>query len=278
MTIYGRRRATNAVALSLSLGATALGLAALGAILFTLIAHGIEGIDFRIFTETTPPPGSSGGLLNAIAGSLVLTVLGTLMGTPVGIMAGTYLSEFGHDSWLANVTRFVSDILLSAPSIVIGLFIYELLVLRMGHFSGIAGAAALAVIAIPIVVRTTEDMLNLVPSGLREAAIALGAPRWKMITLVAYRAARQGIVTGILLAIARMSGETAPLLFTALNNQFWSYDLNGPMASLPIVIFQFAMSPYDDWHRLAWSGALLITLGVLGLTVIARILVSERRR
>ncbi len=278
MTIYGRRRAINAIALSLSLGATGIGLAALAAILFTLFVNGVGGVDIDTFTKMTPPPGSSGGLLNAIAGSAILTLLGTMIATPVGVMAGTYLSEFGNDSRLAEVTRFVSDVLLSAPSIVIGLFIYELIVVRIGHFSGLAGAVALAVIAVPIIVRTTEDMLSLVPGGLREAAIALGSPRWKMIVQVAYRAARQGILTGILLAVARMSGETAPLLFTALNNQFWSLDLNHPVSSLPVVIFQFAMSPYDDWHRLAWSGALLITLGVLGLTVIARFLVSERRR
>jgi phosphate transport system permease protein len=278
LTIYGRRRAVNTVAIGLALGATGVGLAALAAILFTLFVNGIYGIDFDTFTKTTPPPGSTGGLLNPIAGSIILTLLGTAIATPVGIMAGTFLAEFGHDSKLASVTRFVSDVLLSAPSIVIGLFVYEMMVVRMGHFSGIAGTMALAVIAVPIIVRTTEDMLSLVPGGLREAAIALGAPRWRMVVQVAYRAAKQGILTGVLLAVARMSGETAPLLFTALNNQFWSLDMSHPMASLPIVIFQFAMSPYDDWHRLAWSGALLITLGVLGLTILARTLISEPRR
>jgi phosphate transport system permease protein len=278
LTIYGRRRAVNTIAIGLALGATGAGLAALAAILFTLFVNGIGGVDFETFTMMTPPPGSSGGLLNPIAGSIILTLLGTMIATPVGIMAGTFLAEFGHGSRLASVTRFVSDVLLSAPSIVIGLFVYELMVVRMGHFSGIAGTVALAVIAVPIIVRTTEDMLSLVPGGLREAAIALGAPRWRMVVQVAYRAAKQGILTGVLLAVARMSGETAPLLFTALNNQFWSLDMSQPMASLPIVIFQFAMSPYDDWHRLAWSGALLITLGVLGLTIVARTLISEPRR
>jgi phosphate transport system permease protein len=223
----------------------------------------------------TPPPGSKGGLLNAIAGSLTMVIMATLIGTPIGILAGTYLAEFGRSGWLAPTTRFINDILLSAPSIVIGLFVYELVVHRMGHFSGWAGALALALIVLPVVVRTTENMLQLVPNSLREAASALGAPQWKVVVMVAYRAARTGMLTGILLAVARISGETAPLLFTALNNQFWSNDLNGPISSLAVIIFQFAMSPYEDWHHLAWAGALLITLFVLGLNILARVLFKK---
>jgi phosphate transport system permease protein len=222
----------------------------------------------------TPPPGSTGGLLNAIAGSLAMTAIATLVGTPTGILAGTFLAEYARGSWLGEVVRFVNDILLSAPSIIVGLFVYEVMVVRMGHFSAWAGAMALAIITIPVVVRTTEDMLRLVPSALREAAAALGAPRWKVIVMVTYRAAAQGMMTGMLLAIARISGETAPLLFTALNNQFWSSDLNGPMANLPVVIFQFAMSPYADWQVLAWGGALLITATILLLNITARVLAA----
>ena len=229
-----------------------------------------------LFTQMTPPPGGDGGLANAIFGSVLMAGAGTLIGTPIGILAGTYLAEYGQRGWLAPATRFINDVLLSAPSIVIGLFVYAVYVAQVKHFSGWAGALALAIIVIPVVVRTTDDMLKLVPHSLREAAVALGCPTWKMVTLVSYRAARAGIVTGVLLAIARISGETAPLLFTALNNQFWSTDMNRPMANLPVVIFQFAMSPYEDWHRLAWGGAALITLFVLGINVAARALFSRR--
>jgi phosphate transport system permease protein len=229
-----------------------------------------------MFTKSTPPPGSTGGLLNAIVGSLLMTMIATLVGTPIGILAGTYLAEFGQRGWLAPTTRFINDILLSAPSIVIGLFVYEVYVVSTGHFSGWAGSFALSLIVIPVVVRTTENMLKLVPNSLREAAAALGAPHWKVITMVTWRASKAGILTGILLAIARISGETAPLLFTALNNQFWSTNMNKPMANLPVVIFQMAMSPYDDWHKLAWAGALLITTAVLGLSVAARILFRQQ--
>ena len=230
----------------------------------------------QLYYQMTPPPGDDGGLANAIAGSLVIVGTATLVGTPVGILAGTYLAEYGKKSRLAAATRFLNDVLLSAPSIVIGLFVYTVYVARAKHFSGLAGAIALALIVIPVVVRTTDDMLKLVPNSLREAAVALGCPTWKMITLVSYRAARAGILTGVLLAVARIAGETAPLLFTALNNQFWSSDMNRPMANLPVVIFQFAMSPYDDWHRLAWGGAALITLLVLGINVAARSVFSRK--
>lgn len=270
--IYLRRKAVNRVALTLAIGAAGFGLFWLVAILWTLLFHGLSSINLALFTENTPPPGGQGGLLNAIFGSVVMTVVGTAVGTPIGIMAGTYLAEFGKGSKLAEVVRFINDILLSAPSIMVGLFIYEVIVIRMGHFSAWAGAMALSVIVIPVVVRTTEDMLKLVPNSLREAAAALGAPHWKVITLVAYRAARNGIMTGVLLAIARISGETAPLLFTALNNQFWSTDMNAPMANLPVVIFQYAMSPYEDWRQLAWGGALLITVTILMLNIGARVL------
>jgi phosphate transport system permease protein len=249
-----------------------LGLLVLGWILFTLLQHGIDALGPRLFMESTPPPGSDGGLANAIVGSLLMTVAATLIGTPVGILAGTFLAEYGDRGWLAPVTRFINDVLLSAPSIIIGLFVYWVVVYQMRHFSGIAGALALAIIVIPVVVRTTESMLRLVPNSLREAAAALGAPRWKVVVLVSYRASAAGIITGILLAVARISGETAPLLFTALNNQFWSTDMTAPMANLPVVMFQFAMSPYEDWHRLAWAGALLITMGVLFLNIAARVL------
>ncbi len=262
--------------LFISGGAMVFGLFWLAWILITLFYHGLSGLSLSLFTQMTPPPGSNGGLLNAIAGSLLMAVTGTLIGTPVGILAGTYLAEFGRRGWLAPATRFINDILLSAPSIVIGLFIYSVYVVQLRHFSGWAGALALSLIVIPVVVRTTDDMLKLVPDSLREAAVALGAPTWKMIVFVSYRAAKAGIVTGILLAVARISGETAPLLFTALNNQFWSVDMNKPMANLPVVIFQFAMSPYPDWQRLAWGGAILITLGVLALNIVARIMFRNR--
>src|SRR5882724_3302739 len=271
---YARRRTINSIALAVSLAAALFGLFWLVAILWTLLYNGLTSIDLALFTEMTPPPGSAGGLLNAIFGSVVMTVISTMIGAPIGMLAGTYLAEYGKTGPLAEIVRFINDILLSAPSIVVGLFVYEVMVFRMGHFSAWAGIVALAIIGIPVVVRTTEDMLNLVPNGLREAAAALGSPRWKVITLIAYRAARNGIITAILLAVARVSGETAPLLFTALNNQFWSTDMNAPMASLPVTIFQFALSPYDDWQQLAWGGALLITITILILNVVARALAT----
>jgi len=274
MELYSRRRLTNWLVIGLSVVATAFGLLWLALVLSTLLINGVGAIGPSLFTQMTPPPGSSGGLLNAIAGSLVMTLIATLIGTPTGILAGTFLAEYARGSRFGEVVRFVNDILLSAPSIIVGLFVYEVMVVRMGHFSAWAGAVALAIITIPVVVRTTEDMLRLVPSALREAAAALGAPQWKVIVMVTYRAEAQGMMTGVLLAIARISGETAPLLFTALNNQFWSGDLNGPMANLPVVIFQFAMSPYADWQRLAWGGALLITASILVLNITARLLAA----
>ncbi len=273
---YHIRRFLNGLSITLSFLAMAFGIFWLGWILFTLLDLGFAGLGTHLFTESTPPPGEMGGLLNAIVGSLLMTGAATLIGTPVGVLAGTYLAEFGGTRWLASVTRFINDILLSAPSIVVGLFVYALVVAPMGHFSGWAGAIALAVIMIPVVVRTTENMLRLVPNSLREAAAALGAPQWKVIIMVAYKASLGGILTGVLLAIARIAGETAPLLFTALNNQFFSTNLNAPLANLPVVMFQFAMSPYEDWHELAWAGALLITLGVLGLNIIARFIIHKR--
>lgn len=276
LSIYTRRRIINAFNLTASMLAMAFGLFWLTWILFTLLQKGLGGVSLVLFTQMTPPPGSAGGLLNAIVGSVAMATLATLIGTPVGIMAGTYLAEFGQRGWLAPTTRFINDILLSAPSIVIGLFIYTVYVAKVGHFSGWAGTLALSLIVIPVVVRTTEDMLRLVPNGLREAAAALGAPQWKVVTLVTWRASKAGMVTGILLAVARISGETAPLLFTALNNQFWSTDMNKPMANLPVVIFQFAMSPYEDWQKLAWAGAFLITIGVLGLNILARVMFRKK--
>lgn len=270
-TVYARRRATNVIILSLSLAATAVGLLMLFLILWSLLKNGIPALGLDLFTMSTPPPGNRGGLLNAIYGSVMMTVVATLVGTPVGILTGTFLAEYGRGTWIAPVVRFVNDILLSAPSIVIGLFVYEVLVVPMKHFSAWAGACALAIIVVPVVVRTTEDMLSLVPASLREAATALGAPQWKVVVQVIYRAAMQGMMTGVMLAVARVSGETAPLLFTALNNQFWSSNLNAPMANLPVVIFQFALSPYADWQRLAWGGALLITVSILLLNILARI-------
>ena len=258
--------------------ATLFGVGWLVLILGVLLWEGFNGVSLQVFTEMTPPPGGAGGLLNPIMGSLILTTLGVAIGTPIGIFAGTYMAEYGRYERLTSVVRFINDILLSAPSIVIGLFIYEVMVAPMGHFSGLAGAVALAVIVIPVVVRTTEDMLLLVPNALREAAAALGLPRAYIVRRIAYRAARAGIITGVLLAIARISGETAPLLFTALNNQFWSTDLGAPMASLPAVIFQFALFPYADWQRLAWTGALIITLTVLALSILARSLTASRRQ
>jgi phosphate transport system permease protein len=273
---YRRRRTSSAITIGLCWAAAALGLAILAIILATLLMKGIAGLTPKVFTEMTPPPGSDGGLLNAIAGSLVMTIIGVIIGTPVGILAGTYMAEYGRYSKVTSVIRLINDILLSAPSIVTGLFIYELLVRPMGHFSALAGSAALAVLVIPTVVRTTENMLLLVPNTLREASSALGLPRSIIIRKIAYRAALAGMLTGVLLAIARVSGETAPLLFTSLNNQFWSSDLNAPMASLPVVIFQYALSPYEDWQRLAWTGALMITAAVLTLNIVARWLSSSR--
>jgi phosphate transport system permease protein len=273
--LYTRRRLINGLSLTVSVLAMGFGLFWLCWILLTLLSHGLPALTGTIFTQMTPPPGSTGGLLNAIWGSLMMTVLGTLIGTPIGILAGTYLAEFGNRGWMAPVTRFINDILLSAPSIVIGLFVYEIYVVNVKHFSGWAGALALAILVIPIVIRTTENMLRLVPSTLREAAAALGAPQWKIVNFVTLRAARAGIITGVMLAIARISGETAPLLFTSLNNQFWSNNMDQPMANLPVVIFQFAMSPYEDWQHLAWAGALLITLSVLTLNILARVLFRQ---
>jgi phosphate transport system permease protein len=273
---YRRRRLQSTITIALCWAASALGLTILAVILATLLFKGFAGLNIKVFTEMTPPPGSDGGLLNAIAGSLAMTIIGVAVGTPIGILAGTYLAEYGRFSKVSSVIRFINDILLSAPSIVTGLFIYEIFVRPMGHFSAIAGAAALAVLVIPTVVRTTENMLLLVPNQLREASSALGLPQSLVIRKIIYKAARSGMITGVLLAIARVSGETAPLLFTSLNNQFWSTDLNAPMASLPVVIFQYALSPYEDWQRLAWTGALIITAAVLTLSIAARWLGSSR--
>ncbi len=273
-----RRRARSKLFMGLSIGSAMLGLLMLAIILGTLIYKGASGLNLAVFTEMTPPPGEAGGLLNAIYGSVVMTLIGVIIGTPISILAGTYLAEYGRFRRLSQIVRFINDILLSAPSIVIGLFVYEILVTTLGHFSAIAGALALAILVIPIVVRTTEDMLRLVPDTLREAAASIGMPRYRMILSIAYRAAMTGITTGVLLAFARISGETAPLLFTNLNNQFWSTDLNAPMANLPVVIFQFALSPYEDWQQLAWTGALLITLSVLTLSIFARMLTAKKAK
>jgi phosphate transport system permease protein len=278
VSLYTRRLLVNRFNLLVSLLTMVFGLFWLAWILYTLFEAGFRTLTPSLFLNMTPPPGSTGGLLNAISGSLFMAAAGTLLGTPIGIMAGIYLAEFGGRGWLAPVTRFINDILLSAPSIVIGLFIYEIYVVNVRHFSAWAGIMALALIVIPVVIRTTENMLRLVPDSLREAAVALGAPQWKVITLVTVRAAKAGIITGILLAVARISGETAPLLFTALNNQFWSLNMNAPMANLPVVIFQFAMSPYENWQHLAWSGALLITLSVLALNIFARVVFRNKTR
>jgi phosphate transport system permease protein len=274
---YRTRKRVNALMLAVSSLALAVGLFWLVWILATLLYEGSNAlVRASLYTQMTPPPGADGGLANAIAGSLIMVASGTLIGTPVGILAGTYCAEYGRGGLLASGTRFLNDVLLSAPSIVIGLFVYSVYVAQVGHFSGWAGSVALGLLVVPVVVRTTDDMLKLVPDSLREAAFALGCPTWKVITLVTYRAARTGIVTGILLAVARISGETAPLLFTSLNNQFWSLDMNKPLANLPVVIFQFAMSPYEDWHRLAWGGAALITLAVLALNIVARVAFRKR--
>jgi phosphate transport system permease protein len=273
--LYRRRLRTNRTNLILSMAAMAFGMAFLLWILIVLFGKGFAALSPTLFTQMTPPPGSEGGLANAIFGSVVIVAAATFISTPIGILAGIYLAEFGKNGWVAPVTRFINDILLSAPSIVIGLFVYTVYVARVQHFSGWAGSVALALIAVPVVVRTTENMLHLVPVSLREAAVALGAPMWKVILMVTLRAVRGGVITGILLAVARVSGETAPLLFTALNNQFWSGDMNAPMANLPVVIFQFAMSPYEDWKALAWAAALLITLTVLVLNIAARSLFHQ---
>lgn len=272
MALYNRRRVGGQIAMILSAGATAFGAVWLVLILATLIWHGVGGLSLDIFTRDTPPPGSPGGLFNAIVGSLILTVMGVVIGTPVGMLAGTYMAEYGRYSRLTSIVRFINDILLSAPSIVVGLFIYQIVVVPTGHFSAWAGGIALAMLVIPVVVRTTEDMLLLVPNQLREATAALGAPRWKMIVSVAYRAALSGIVTGVLLAVARITGETAPLLFTVLSNQFSSFDLGQPIANLPVTIYKFALSAYDDWQQLAWTGALIVTFAVLTLNIVARVL------
>jgi phosphate transport system permease protein len=269
------RRLLNVLALGLSGVATAIGLFFLAAILWTLVKNGVAGLSPQVFKAMTPPPGSAGGLLNAIYGSIAMTLIGILIGAPIGMLAGTHLAEYGRNSRLSAVIRFVNDVLLSAPSIIVGLFVYELLVVTMGHFSALAGAVALAIIAMPVTVRTTEDMLNLVPQGMKDASTAMGAYPWRTITDIIYPAARSGLVTGLLLAVARISGETAPLLFTALNNQFWSTNLNAPMANLPVVIFQFALSPYPNWQQLAWTGALLITLSILVLSIVARVVVAR---
>jgi phosphate transport system permease protein len=277
MALYNTRRRRNHLAVGMSIAATLFGLTWLVLILGVLLWNGFSGLSFAVFTQMTPPPGSAGGLLNPIMGSLIMTAIAVAIGTPLGMLAGTYMAEYGRYDKLTMVVRFINDILLSAPSIVVGLFVYEIMVAQMGHFSGWAGAVSLAVIVVPVVVRTTEDMLTLVPDTLREAAASIGLPRSLMITKVAYRAARAGMITGVLLAVARISGETAPLLFTALNNQFWSLNLNAPVASLPVVIFQFALSPYKDWQKLAWTGALIITLAVLALSIVARLLAAQRK-
>jgi phosphate transport system permease protein len=274
-SLYASRRRRNMLASGLAIGATSIGLAFLALVLGFLLWKGAAGLGTAVFLETTPAPGSSGGLSNAIAGSNAMTIMAMLIGTPLGIFAGTYMAEFGRGTKLTWIIRYINDILLSAPSIVIGLFVYEIAVKPSGHFSAWAGSIALALIVIPVVVRTTEDMLLMVPHPLREAAFAVGAPRSVVVRAVAYRAARAGIMTGVLLALARISGETAPLLFTALNNQFWSLDLNAPITSLPVVIFQFAMSPYADWQQLAWTGSLLIAIAVLAMNIIARLLLAR---
>lgn len=276
--LYFRRRVINAFNLSIAVLTTLFGLFWLVWLLWTLVSRGVQYIDWSIFVQPTPPPGAAGGLGNAIVGSGLITLFGVLMGAPVGVLTGTFLAEFGRGSRLASIVRFVNDLLLSAPSIIIGVFVYAVLVATTGHFSGWAGSVALAIIVVPVVVRTTENVLRLVPDTLRETAAALGAPQWKVVLAIVWRSAKGGIVTGILLALARITGETAPLLFTALNNQFWSWDMSKPIANLPVMIFQFAMSPYDDWQHLAWTGALLITTGVLIINITARVLVRSRSR
>ncbi|MCX7156731.1 MAG: phosphate ABC transporter permease PstA [Rhodocyclales bacterium] len=278
MELHARRKLTNRIALTLALLAMSFGLFWLFWILFTTFELGFSSLSMRLFTEMTPPPGSEGGLLNAIVGSLMLVSLATLVGTPIGILAGIYLAEYGQHTWLGRTTLFINDILLSAPSIVIGLFVYAIYVAPAGHFSGWSGVVALAMLVIPVVIRATENMLRLVPNTLREAVFALGTPKWKVITRVTLRASVAGVLTGILLAVARISGETAPLLFTALSNQFWTLDMNQPIANLPVTIFKFAMSPFKDWQDLAWAAVLLITLGVLSLNILARVLFRDKHR
>ncbi|WP_133498905.1 phosphate ABC transporter permease PstA [Cognatilysobacter terrigena] len=273
MSLYARRRVMNVVAQCLAILATAFGLFWLVWILWTTLHNGIASINGALFTAMTPPPGEEGGLLNAFFGSALMSLLGIAMGAPIGVLAGTYLAEYSNRSWIGDTVRFVNDILLSAPSIVLGLFVYTLVVARMGHFSALAGAIALAFIVLPVVVRTTDEMLRLVPTQMREAALSLGIPQWKVIVQVLYRSSLPGIITGILLALARISGETAPLLFTALNNQYWSTDVTSPMANVPVVIFQYAMSPYDAWHSLAWAGAFVLMLFVLAVSLVARAIV-----
>lgn len=277
MNIYARRKLINTFNMTASVLTTLVGIFFLAWILFVLVSKGLSAINWALFTEMTPPPGSDGGLANALIGSLMLTVAAVVIGTPIGIMAGTYLAEYGKGSAFAEVVRTINDVLLSAPSIIIGVFVYELIVFRQGHYSGWAGSVALAIIVIPVVLRTTENMLNLVPTQMREAAAALGAPQWLVIMSVVYKAAIAGMVTGVVLAVARITGETAPLLFTALNNQFWTTNMNEPIANLPVVIFQFAMSPYDDWRDLAWAAALLITVLVLGMNILARSLLRGHK-
>ncbi len=277
-SLYRGRKLRNQIANGLMTGATVLGLGWLVVILGALVWNGVGGLSLRVFIENTPPPGAAGGLLNPIIGSILLTIVAVAIGTPLGLLAGTWMAEYGRYARLTSVVRFVNDILLSAPSIVIGLFVYEILVAPVGHFSGYAGAVALALIVIPVVVRTTEDMLRLVPNELRESAASVGMPRYVLITRLIYRAAFAGLLTGVLLAIARISGETAPLLFTALNNQFFSANMGQPISSLPVVIFQFALSPYKDWQQLAWAGALIITVAVLALSIIARTLAAVRKQ
>jgi phosphate transport system permease protein len=276
-SLYGSRRAKNLVAQALAILATIFGLFWLAWILWTTFSKGLGALNLALFTQMTPPPGETGGMLNAFFGSVVMSLLGIAFGAPIGVLAGTYLAEYSQKSWIGETVRFVNDILLSAPSIVLGLFVYTLVVAQMGHFSALAGAIALAFIVLPVVVRTTDEMLRLVPSQMREAALSLGVPQWKVIVQVLYRASLPGIVTGILLALARISGETAPLLFTALNNQYWTTDILAPMANVPVVIFQYAMSPYDSWHTLAWAGAFILTLFVLAVSLAARALVSRNK-
>ncbi len=278
MAMHARRKRVNAVALTLSLGAMAFGLVWLAWILVETIRLGVDGLSLAVFTQMTPPPqADTGGLANAIAGSAVMVGLATALGTPIGILAGIYLAEYGQRTWLGRITQFINDILLSAPSIVIGLFIYAVIVAQFRSFSGFAGVLALSLIVIPVVIRTTENMLSLIPNAYREAAYALGTPKWKVITSVTLKSARAGVLTGVLLALARISGETAPLLFTSLSNQFWSLNLGEPMANLPVTIFKFAMSPYENWRELAWAGVFLITLGVLALNILARVLFRNKQ-
>ena len=277
LPLYGMRRAKNLAAQALAIVATAFGLFWLVWILWTTLSNGIASINPALFTQMTPPPGEEGGLLNAVLGSALMSLLGIAMGAPIGVLAGTYLAEYSARSRIGDVIRFVNDILLSAPSIVLGLFVYTLVVAQMGHFSALAGAIALAFIVLPVVVRTTDEMLRLVPTQMREAALSLGIPQWKVVVQVLYRSSLPGIVTGILLALARISGETAPLLFTALNNQYWSTDITSPMANVPVVIFQYAMSPYDAWHSLAWAGAFVLMLFVLAVSLVARAIVMRNR-